>query len=193
MDKLEVTHINKCILYTQTMKELEYHQLITRVASYDHHIASQASWRYLKDVVWILRGFIGGSSKKVNFMVNCLPHHHKFHNKYWMFKEDYEDCSWRIKMKKPASNATQRICLMLYDKTHIEFCATCFKDLLLQLTSMEMMHSLRIFETYSKYHLSKATQDDNIWELCSMSFSKELCTWHKSFNHFQWWVYSRLH
>ena len=91
--------------------------------------------------------------------------------------------------------------LMLWDKTHIEFCVTYFGDLLLQLTSMRMMHSLMILKTYSKYHATKAYQKEKVWEWFSMSFQISLCKRHTSFNHslklengtFQWWVLSRLH
>jgi hypothetical protein len=61
--------------------------------------------------------------------------------------------------EKPVLHPTQRIGLMLCDKPHIEFCVTCFENLLLQLMSMGMMHSLWIFKTNSKYHFTKAFQD----------------------------------
>jgi hypothetical protein len=86
-------------------------------------VASQASWTNLKDVVWIIKRFIEDSSKKVSFMVNSLSRHHKVHNKYWMFKEDYEDCSWRIMMEKPASHATKRICFdVMRQNSHWVLC-----------------------------------------------------------------------
>ena len=78
-------------------------------------VASQASWTYLKDVVWIIKRFIEDSSKKVSFMVNSPPHHHKVHNKYWMFKEEFDDRSWRIKMEKPASHATKKNMFWCYE------------------------------------------------------------------------------
>ena len=86
-------------------------------------VASQASWTYLKDVVWIIKRFIEDSKKKESFMVNSLPHHHKVHNKYWMFKENYEDCSWRIMMEKHASHATKRICFdVMRQNSHWVLC-----------------------------------------------------------------------
>jgi hypothetical protein len=86
-------------------------------------VASQASWTYLKDVVWIIKKFIEDSSKKVSFMVNSILRHHKVHNKYWMFKEEFDDCSWRIKMEKPASHATKRICFdVMRQNSHWVLC-----------------------------------------------------------------------
>jgi hypothetical protein len=85
-------------------------------------VASQASWRFLKDVIWSIKGFMGRFNNKVTFMINSLPHHHKVHNEYWRFKEEYEDHSWRIKMEKLASQATQEYIWCYYVKTHIEFC-----------------------------------------------------------------------
>ena len=86
-------------------------------------VASQASWTYLKDVVWIIKRFIEDSSKKVSFMVNSLSRHHKVYNKYWMFKEDNEDCSWRTMMEKHASHATKRICFdVMRQNSHWVLC-----------------------------------------------------------------------
>ena len=146
-------------------------------------VASQASWTYLKDVVWIIKRFIEDSKKKESFMGNSLPHHHKVHNKYWMFKENYEDCSWRIMMEKLATHATKRICFdVMRQNSHWVLCYILW-DLLLQLTSMRMMHSLRIFKTYSKYHATKAYQKEKVWEWFSMSFQISLCKRHTSINH----------
>ena len=132
---------------------------------------------------WIIKRFIEDSSKKVSFMVNSPPHHHKIHNKYWMFKENYEDCSWRIMMEKLASHATKRICFDVMRQNSRWVCVTYFGDLLLQLTSMRMMHSLMILKTYSKYHATKAYQEEKVWEWFSMSFQISLCKRHISFNH----------
>ena len=51
---------------------------------------------------------------------------------------------------------------MLCDKTYIEFCTTCFEELQLQLMSKGMMHVRKIVKSYSKYHPTKACQDDNV-------------------------------
>ena len=64
--------------------------------------------------------------------------------------------------------------LMLWDKTHIEFCVTYFGDLLLQLTSMRMMHSLMILKTYSKYHATKAYQEEKVLRMIFHEFSNKL-------------------
>ena len=164
-------------------------------------IASQSSWTYLKDVVWIIKRFIEDSSKKVSFMVNSLSRHHKVHNKYWMFKEDYEDCSWRIMMEKPTSHATKRICFDVMRQNSHWVCVTCFRDLLLQLTSIRMMHSLMILKTYSKYHATKAYQEEKVLRMIFHEFSNKLMQKAYKFQSFsklendtfQWWVLSRLH
>ncbi|KAK2368630.1 hypothetical protein QL285_081813 [Trifolium repens] len=39
---------------------------------------------------------------------------------------------------------------------------TCFEYLRLQLTSMEMMHMLKIFKTYSKFYLIKVSQNEKV-------------------------------
>ena len=91
--------------------------------------------------------------------------------------------------------------LMLWDKTHIEFCVTYFGDLLLQLTSMRMMHSLRIFKTYSKYHATKTYQEEKVLRMILHEFLNKLMQKAYKFQSFsklendtfQWWVLSRLH
>ena len=91
--------------------------------------------------------------------------------------------------------------LMLWDKTHIEFCVTYFGDLLLQLTSMRMMHSLRIFKTYSQYHATTAYQEEKVLRMIFHEFSNKLMQKAYKFQSFsklengtfQWWVLSRLH
>ena len=157
-------------------------------------VASQASWTYLKDVVWIIKRFIEDSSKKVSFMVNSPPHHHKVHNKYWMFKEDYEDCSWRTMMEKHASHATKRICFdVMRQNSHWVLCYTTkinendafIEDLqnLLKVSSYQSLsrgESLTmIFHEFSNKLMQKAYK--------FQSFSK------LENDTFQWWVLSRLH
>ena len=39
---------------------------------------------------------------------------------------------------------------------------TCFEDLHLQLTTMGMMHMLKIVKTYSKFYLIKVSQDEKV-------------------------------
>ena len=65
---------------------------------------------------------------------------------------------------------------MIQHKTHIELCVTYFGDLLLQLqlTSMRMMHSLRILKTYSKYHATKAYQEEKVLRMIFHEFSNKL-------------------
>ena len=141
------------------------------------------------------------SSKKLSFMIKSLPHRHKVHNKYWMFKEDYEDCSWRIMIEKPASHATKRICFdVMRQNSHWVLCHILWgfttttninendafiEDLqnLLKVScyqSLSRGESLRIiFHEFTNKLMQKAYK--------FQSFSKlENGT-------FQWWVLSCLH
>ena len=128
-------------------------------------VASQASWRFLKDVIYIIRGFVGrftmsieDSRKNVKIII--------------------EEPRWKNLHHKLHKNIFD----VIMSKLTLSF-VTCFEDLHLQLTTMGMMHMLKIVKTYSKFYLIKVSQDEKVWEWSSMSFQNSLCTRHKHFNH----------
>ena len=76
---------------------------------------------------------------------------------------------------KPTSQATQRIYLMLCEKTHIEFCVTCFEDLPLHINGNDaFVKDLQNLLKVSSYQsFSKMTRfENNVPWVFQMSYAQ---------------------